>query len=313
MGGYAEEKKDKEISALGRNELKSIIEQERSRIPPISRKSILVRGRLDTLCKFIAVMQIFSFCMGCLLRWINDLSLSILEVSTMGHSVCAVLAYMLWWEKPHSIMTEPTMIHPKQKNDATIVESTDVREKEEVCESDNCGALSSLEKEKGGLQEKAIRRLLRKVASLFVGLGANQLSTSSIEMPKDLGEFVVMIVGCISPALYGLLHLLAWSGKFPTPVELILWRISTIAVTASGIIAGIGLFIFLSLVKIPSVKKQQKEQIFQYLLIPFLSVVLLFYVLARCFMIVEAFRQLLCLPDDAYIVASWSKYIPQIS
>ena len=35
--------------------------------------------------------------------------LSLLELNTFGHAVCALLIYLLWWEKPFEVEF-PTMI-----------------------------------------------------------------------------------------------------------------------------------------------------------------------------------------------------------
>ena len=44
---------------------------------------------------------------------IQHIPISLLELNTFGHAVCAILIYFLWWEKPFEV-DYPTMIESKQ-------------------------------------------------------------------------------------------------------------------------------------------------------------------------------------------------------
>lgn len=287
MGGYAiaaDNAGAAELStsyrALSGSEVQRILQHSPSRVPELSEESIFARSQRDTLSKAVALLQIFSFCMTCILRRAEGLSLSVLEVSTIGYAVCAILAYLPWWKKPR-ISTEPTLI------------KSNVEVTEDINRDGTSGS-----------------------GALNIG-GVVELVPNAI-LEKYRGEDFVWAVGFISPSVYGLLHLLAWNDSFPTCIEHILWRISTVVVTASGMAIFLTVFVGAAL-----------EEWFRYMLdvdnvnwtaamirtllhILVYSIVLL-YILARLYMIIETFRQLLYLPPDAYQVASWSYYLPHIS
>ena len=47
--------------------------------------------------------------------------------------------------------------------------------------------------------------------------------------------YEVMAVA-VSPVLYGVIHFLAWNDDFPTPLERVLWRVSSVLITCSGLV-----------------------------------------------------------------------------
>lgn len=49
------------------------------------------------------------FCIQCLARFFQGLSISLLEVNTFGHAICTLFIYALWWNKPLDV-TEPETI-----------------------------------------------------------------------------------------------------------------------------------------------------------------------------------------------------------
>lgn len=122
--------------------------------------------------------------------------------------------------------------------------------------------------------------------------------------------------------IYGGLHALAWSANFHSPVERILWRVSTCVV-----MGGVPVLFVLSLVMrrlIPvyavssihwrySFFKTMLDTIFPH--IPELVALLIFaaYVLARAYLVVECFINLFHLPAAVYDVPTWSVYFPHIS
>ena len=110
-----------------------------------------------------------------------------------------------------------------------------------------------------------------------------------------------------SPLIYVFLHFPTWNHSFPTYTEQIAWRISLILIALSCIPLWLSNTILERVPKFTARRNAKQERLV-------LNAVLgLLYVPARLFMIVEAFRELLYLPPDAYQVASWSKYLPQFS
>ncbi|KAI4265644.1 MAG: hypothetical protein L6R38_009271, partial [Xanthoria sp. 2 TBL-2021] len=141
----------------------------------------------------------------------------------------------------------------------------------------------------------------------------------------------------IAGALYGALHLVAWSAPFPSPLEELLWRIAATSVTCTG-------FVFALLVVIvkteyckqslsdlidlfarkPLVCCDQVEKIDVYIGVIALglgSCIILLCVLAssilylasRGFLVVESLRNVAFLPPASFKTPVWSTYFPHIT
>ena len=65
----------------------------------------------------------------------QHIPISLLELNTFGHAICALLVYLLWWEKPFEV-DYPTMVDSQllwdlraldwmQKNRSSAVETFD--------------------------------------------------------------------------------------------------------------------------------------------------------------------------------------------
>ncbi len=116
------------------------------------------------------------------------------------------------------------------------------------------------------------------------------------------------------PIIYGVLHFLGWHAQFPTTTERLLWRIAAVGVASSAagvVVLGFLIYPFAALYN--AVRSDKLETAIRYLgsalqllFIPF------FYMLCSIYLYVESIRQLWYLAPEAYVVASWSYYIPHL-
>lgn len=124
----------------------------------------------------------------------------------------------------------------------------------------------------------------------------------------------------IAGFLYGAIHLLAWEGPFHSHIECLLWRISGILIAASGLVI-LGQSAFSTLFDI--IYKSYSTVIGSTLetfglglvliLLPSLIILLVFYLLARTYLIIACFLTLPYLPDSAFQQPQWSTYFPHIN
>ena len=70
---------------------------ERGHWIPISKKKIDDKSKADYFQKLLVMTQVLWMIMQCIMRKIHHLTLSLLEVHTMVHVVCAVFLYMCWF------------------------------------------------------------------------------------------------------------------------------------------------------------------------------------------------------------------------
>ncbi|RDL35312.1 uncharacterized protein BP5553_07243 [Venustampulla echinocandica] len=81
----------------------------------LTREKINARQKVDHFAKTLIVMQALWFCIQFIFRICQSLPVSLLELNTFAHSLCALFIYILWWHKPGSI-DEPFIIHTGQSS-----------------------------------------------------------------------------------------------------------------------------------------------------------------------------------------------------
>lgn len=157
-----------------------------------------------------------------------------------------------------------------------------------------------------------IRSSVENWRSLPIGLATVN------EIPKRLPFYLGFTVASL---VYGGLHLTAWDAPFPTSTQQLLWRMSSIALTAFGI--PLVIYESLSICVLGELIERGGRWLrwpWAIYLANNLSISLLvgralsvkFYCLCRVFLVVECFIMLFHLPDSVYEVPQWSRYIPHI-
>jgi hypothetical protein len=62
----------------------------------ISKKYLQDKSKANGLAKTLVCLQASWFCVQCLVRVGQALPVTLLEINTFAHSVCALLVYILW-------------------------------------------------------------------------------------------------------------------------------------------------------------------------------------------------------------------------
>jgi hypothetical protein len=107
----------------------------------------------------------------------------------------------------------------------------------------------------------------------------------------------------VAGTVFGALHCFAWNLRFPTLVERLLWRMASVA--SAGILPVYHLLFVLR----TKLGWRWLMIIVDMLIRP---VLVIFYVLARLCLIMEAFRTLLYLLPESF-VSTWSTQVPHLS
>ncbi|KAK6532648.1 hypothetical protein TWF281_006829 [Arthrobotrys megalospora] len=84
-------------------------------LPDIDPDDIKDKSKADSLAKVLVILQAGWFLIQTLARLAQQLPISLLEVNTMGHVLCALVIYILWWSKPREV-GEPTVLHGEWVN-----------------------------------------------------------------------------------------------------------------------------------------------------------------------------------------------------
>ncbi|KAF2797184.1 hypothetical protein K505DRAFT_236065, partial [Melanomma pulvis-pyrius CBS 109.77] len=118
MGGFAFDTRGVENNYLPRNRRRMILTPEGvsflldrypSLFPDISDAELRDKSKASALTKTLVCLQAGWFCVQWATRWSQNMSVSLLELNTLAHSLCALIIYLLWWDKPLDI-EEPTVI-----------------------------------------------------------------------------------------------------------------------------------------------------------------------------------------------------------
>jgi hypothetical protein len=81
----------------------------RDLLPDVSESTIRDKSKANALAKTIVCVQASWFSLQCVVRLVQGVSVSLLELNTFAHAICALVIYFLWWNKPLDI-EEPILV-----------------------------------------------------------------------------------------------------------------------------------------------------------------------------------------------------------
>jgi len=257
------------------------------KLPKITASEINDKSKGDIFIKGITTLQVLWFIFQVIVRTVRRLSISQLEVAVTAFGVCGIITYILVLPKPKGVnlsiglMEFEHHIPIEQKTFDWLRHRT----------------LKSFVR--GFFMPRASFLNLRQINGCHIPNDAWDGRCRGFQHCLNSG----ITVGSV---IFGGIHVAAWNLSFPTPVEQILWRIASIMSTA---LLPIMYIVFL----------------LDYVLLRYRSGLSLFpyrkslnliigglYVIARLFLLVEIFRTLFYLPEDAYIT-TWASNIPHVS
>ena len=241
------------------------------KLPDMPEEEVEDQSKADVLVETFAIVQLIWFCVQLIGRAVEKLAITQLEIFVLAFATCSTLTYLLQLQKPKDIMTPrylSAVRYPTSEEMYTIAS-------------------------RGSIE---YGRVLP-----YHGIAANALHRCVDELGLTPQLAIFNIMALASSTLFGALHLLAWNFHFPTLVELWLWRIASLCITAIPPLAPI----------IAGAMMVRTRTIFVELQI---SVVLLFcaiFTLCRVFILVEALGTLAYLEPSAY-ATTWSVNMPHI-
>ncbi len=247
------------------------------KLPYFSKEELNDKSKSDAFVRTIAVGQILWMAIQIIYRAVRHLAISQLEIAAVAFSACAVIIYIVNWEKPKGVQVPLTILHYPEAIPPTV---SDIIGRHPI-----------------GLDSSLVQWFI----SLF-GVFEHQ-NFPGYNIPNDLnlrkGRSSLLGVA-IGFVIFGAIHLTAWNFLFPTRAEQIVWWAASLYCTTFVVWVAVLLF---------CIVLDNPLDIFFYLLIILLTIL---YVLARLFLLVEVFRTLYFLPPDAY-VTTWAADIPHLS
>ena len=254
------------------------------------------KGKSDWLAKLLVLLQTSWFIMQCIARAREHLPVTHLEIVTLAYAAMNFVIYIFWWNKPLNV-NRPVRVFRKLDPNAA---------------SDSNRPHRSRPIEWKFTLEEIGEGLQTLVKLIVTGEGNVDLGRED-RVPRfwaddRRGGYVVIADGIVLGVgvCFGAIHCIAWYFSFPTPTELLMWRISSVAITAVPIYMPL-VIVFGALL---SNTYFHKFGITIFFLSPLSGGIL--YIIARTITLVLAFTSLRDLPPGAYQTVHWTTFIPHV-
>lgn len=263
------------------------------KLPKITAAEIADKSKDDILLKVITALQILWFILQVVVRVSRRMGISQLEIAVSGFGVCAIMTYFLLIPKPKSVDIPLTIM---------------VFDGHIPIEEAKYEILSRRDLETYGRSFLAPeKRLNYSLNHDFDHLG-DKIPDDAI--PNDSGPALLLHAGlAMGSFIFGAVHITGWSLVFPSPLEQTLWRVASITTTVCLLVMYCPLVVFW--VSGTSSYEAQSRLWPHLLKIWHIGCGVLYFV-ARSFLLVEIFRTIFYLPQDAF-VTTWASDIPHVA
>lgn len=88
-----------------------LAEHEPHLLPRIRHGQVKSISKADSLAKTITCVQALWFCASCIARLNENKAVTLLELNTFAHCICAFVIYVFWWDKPYDISSHTVVDH----------------------------------------------------------------------------------------------------------------------------------------------------------------------------------------------------------
>ena len=317
MGGLLLDCPDFIPFPINAHQLVYLVENDFLKYPDVKEKAIWDKNKADGFARALTLVQIAWFFIQCVGRSIQHLALSTLELSTLAFIFCTMNTFFVWRHKPLDVEIPIILPCTSKLGDVLIKAGGQSRNHYRETPLDfvkppSCG-ISLLEPFYIGV--RAVFAWGKGHDSLPIKTFGN----SSTIPPRGL-KIADMIYIHVFAVTYMGIHLFGWNFVFPTRVEQVFWRMSSLTLLSTLVLylifIAIGTIMAGCLARvlfnnheattISEAARLLPRWLAMLLYLPMISV----YALARGYIIVEGFISLRALPHSAFGSVTWSNFIP---
>ena len=258
-----------------------------------TKAEITDKGKSNWLAKSLVLLQTSWFVIQCIARGIKHLPVTHLEIVTLAYAAMNFVIYTFWWNKPLNV-NRPIRVFRKSESGDTQTQVTEpISEGRKLTWDAFIEGLATILGFIAGGQDGDVNLTREDRVPRFWA--------NSDEDYVIIADAIVLMVG----VCFGAIHCIAWDFSFPTHIELLIWRVSSVAITAVPI--------YIPLMFLLAILANSMD--FEFTTIAVVSSVLpagILYILARAVTLVLAFTSLRDLPPGAYETVYWTTFIPHI-
>ena len=265
------------------------------------------KGKGDWLAKSFVLLQTSWFVMQCIARAVEHLPVTYLEIVTLAYVAMNFVIYVFWWNKPLNV-NRPVRVFRK----------SDPRVRDSVVKRHGSGDSepweTQLQVQEPISETRKLTRKLNGLETILTFISGNQDKDVDLSREDRVPRFwadndsddvaIANLIVLGAGVCFGAIHCIAWAFSSPTYAELLIWRLSSIAMTSVPIYIPLMGFLSVWLGDIVS-------EIGRIIGISVLPAGIL-YIIARAATLVLAFTSLRDLPHGAYETVHWTTFIPHV-
>ena len=252
------------------------------------------RGKSDWLAKSLVLLQTSWFVMQCIAHGIKHLPVTHLEIVTLAYAAMNFVIYVFWWNKPLNVNRPVRVFRKSGESEPGGTQYQPISEAWKLTWKSVFDGLETIFRFIAGYQDQDVNLSREdRVPRFYANSTENNYAL--------IADTIMLGVGIC----FGAIHCIAWAFPFPTHTELLIWRVSSVAITAVPIYIPLifGLDGWLEHMNFDTI-----GNVFGYSIIP----ASLLYVLARAVTLVLALTSLRDLPPGAFDTVHWTTFIPHI-
>jgi len=354
MGGLYLREIGKPIRPLFPAEFKRLVDDGSVEFPEITKDDVTDKSKGDGFAKAFVLLQVGWFIAQCCGRAAAHLFLTELELATLAFAMLNGFMYFFWWNKPLDLQSPFRVYLKSQASSKTPIQNESGSDRHHFDPNHDIkgpiensptlsNAMTSPERDTRSVASHTSTtgteipqwfltatipffKIYQGVSDLtdVLQTGDNDPASDLSSVPRFYAppvryyEWVtMMVISSFLGAVFGAIHLVAWSFHFPTSAERNTWRICSLIITGLPFIVSC----FLALDGISTYLSDTKKLTIPPVFISFLTYFWVYmsligiipYIAARLILIVLAFTSLRRLPASALLNPQWTSFIPHLS